>query len=93
MSNVETATISLPKPMARRARALSRAENRTVSELFREAFRKYESSQIGVPLSALAGRPIKKRSWDELQTSLKRISRAGKGGNLSKFVIADRQRH
>lgn len=39
-------TISMPPEMAASAEALARLENRTMSELFREAFRVYERDPI-----------------------------------------------
>jgi predicted DNA-binding protein len=40
-------TISMPPEMAAAAERLARRENRTVSELFREAFRAYDERQVG----------------------------------------------
>jgi CopG family transcriptional regulator/antitoxin EndoAI len=42
----KTITISLPPEMAARAEALARSDNRTMSELFREAFRLYYSRHV-----------------------------------------------
>jgi metal-responsive CopG/Arc/MetJ family transcriptional regulator len=39
-------TISLPPDMAKQAEAIARRESRTMSELFREAFRVYHSERI-----------------------------------------------
>src|ERR1019366_7986357 len=38
-------TISLPPELARKAEALARRDSRTMSELFREAFRTYSAQQ------------------------------------------------
>jgi CopG family transcriptional regulator/antitoxin EndoAI len=38
-------TISLPPELAQRAEALARRDSRTMSELFREAFRTYSAQQ------------------------------------------------
>ncbi len=38
-------TISLPPELARKAEALARRDSRTMSELFREAFRSYAAEQ------------------------------------------------
>jgi predicted DNA-binding protein len=38
-------TISLPPELAQRAEALARRDSRTMSELFREAFRSYDAQQ------------------------------------------------
>ncbi len=45
-------TISLPPEMARQVTVLARAESRTVSELFREAFRTYRAGRIRTLLDA-----------------------------------------
>jgi len=42
----KTITISLPPEMAAHAEALARSDNRTMSELFREAFRLYYSRHV-----------------------------------------------
>ena len=42
----KTITISLPPEMAAKAEALAKREGRTMSELFREAFRKYHGSIV-----------------------------------------------
>lgn len=39
-------TISMPAEMAARAEALAKLENRTMSELFREAFRAYDERRV-----------------------------------------------
>jgi predicted DNA-binding protein len=39
-------TISMPSEMAASAEALAKRENRTMSELFREAFRAYDEQQV-----------------------------------------------
>ena len=39
-------TISLPPELAEQVAALARAESRTISELFREAFRTYRASRV-----------------------------------------------
>ena len=41
----KTITISLPPEMAARAESLARRDSRSMSELFREAFRKYEEQR------------------------------------------------
>jgi predicted transcriptional regulator len=45
-------TISLPPDMAKQVTALAKAESRTISELFREAFRTYRASRIRAVLDA-----------------------------------------
>jgi len=46
-------TISLPPELARRAEALARRDSRTMSELFREAFRTYSAQQARSTLEEL----------------------------------------
>jgi CopG family transcriptional regulator/antitoxin EndoAI len=48
MANTRTSrvyTISLPPELARKAEALAKRDSRTMSELFREAFRSYYAQQ------------------------------------------------
>jgi predicted DNA-binding protein len=46
-------TISLPPELAQRAEALARRDSRTMSELFREAFRTYSAQQARQTLNEL----------------------------------------
>jgi len=46
-------TISLPPELAQRAEALARRDSRTMSELFREAFRTYAAQQARRTLEEL----------------------------------------
>ncbi len=86
----ETATISIPTHLATRARRLSKDEGRTLSELFREAFRFYEFHQTGgrerLQKSSL-------RDWNTVRRSLNSLSREGKKKNLASFIIHDRSAH
>lgn len=82
---VTTTTISLPKTMAVRLRTLSRHQNRTTSELMREALRMYER--------ATASHKMDRTAWQKLSASLKQISRAGKQIDLSDFISRDRKAH
>jgi metal-responsive CopG/Arc/MetJ family transcriptional regulator len=56
-------TISLPPELAQRAEALAQRDSRTMSELFREAFRTYSAQQARMTLDELgeyaAGRNLK----------------------------------
>jgi len=90
MNRTQTTTISLPAKTAQRARRLSRKEGRTMSELFREAFRVYEDL-----VNKQTPRPrINDTTWEELVQSLERVSKAGKKKvNLAEFIARDRQRH
>ena len=46
-------TISLPPDLAQRAEALAQRDSRTMSELFREAFRTYSAQQARTMLNEL----------------------------------------
>jgi metal-responsive CopG/Arc/MetJ family transcriptional regulator len=45
-------TISMPPDLAEQVTALAKAESRTISELFREAFRTYRAGRIRAILDA-----------------------------------------
>jgi len=89
MANLYTTTISLPRELAQRARKLSQAESRTMSELFREAFRFYEESRRFRPASLRTGAA----RWAGLRRSLKRVSAVGARRNLAAWVARDRRAH
>lgn len=46
MRQSRTITISLPAELSKEVERVAKAEHRTVSELFREAFRQYEARRI-----------------------------------------------
>jgi CopG family transcriptional regulator/antitoxin EndoAI len=48
-------TISLPPELAQRAEALAQRDSRTMSELFREAFRTYSAQQARRTLDEMGG--------------------------------------
>ena len=48
MRTTKVYSISMPMDLARQAEALAREENRTMSELFREALRRYRQHEIDV---------------------------------------------
>lgn len=81
---VYTTTISLPKSMANDIKTISKQEGKTFSEFIRQAVRLYQIQHYG---------RRKQVSWEELNASLKRISRSGKQANLSDFIIKDRYSH
>ncbi len=60
MKSLRTITISLPIEMGREIQTVAKEEHRTISELIREAFRKYQAHRN---LYALAqeGRAVAKR--------------------------------
>lgn len=46
MRNTKVYSITMPPDMARQAEALAKKEHRTMSELMREAFRRYQQPQV-----------------------------------------------
>jgi Arc/MetJ-type ribon-helix-helix transcriptional regulator len=46
MRTTKVVSITLPPPLYKQAQALAKAENRTMSELFREALRLYQREQF-----------------------------------------------
>jgi predicted DNA-binding protein len=50
--NTKTITVSFPVDLAQQAEQLAKAESRTMSELFREAFRSYRAEQVRKRLEA-----------------------------------------
>lgn len=54
-------TISMPPEMATAAELLAKFENRTMSELMREAFREYHRQRIGTVLDEI-GRQAERRN-------------------------------
>jgi CopG family transcriptional regulator / antitoxin EndoAI len=46
MRNTKVVSITLPPPLLEEARELARQENRTMSELMREALRHYQREQV-----------------------------------------------
>lgn len=86
---VKTTTISLPPALAERVRRLSAAEDRTLSELFREAFRFYEA-RGGLQTRQGSGERVR---WPALRASILQVSRAGRKTNLAAFVARDRRGH
>jgi CopG family transcriptional regulator/antitoxin EndoAI len=74
-------TISLPPELARKAEALARRDSRTMSELFREAFRAYSAQQARQTLDELgeyaAGRNPKGYTEADVPRLIKEV-RAGK---------------
>lgn len=70
-------TISLPPELAQRAEALARRDSRTMSELFREAFRTYWAQQARTTLNELgeyaAGRNPKGYTEDDVPRLVKEV--------------------
>ncbi len=74
-------TISLPPELAQRAEALAQRDSRTMSELFREAFRTYSAQQARTTLDELgeyaAGRNPKSYTVADVPRLIQEV-RAGK---------------
>lgn len=67
-------TISLPPELAQKAEALAKRDSRSMSELFREAFRAYYSQQAGrADLQTRAAHPL---DTSEVQTMTQPVSPA-----------------
>lgn len=73
-------TISLPPELAQRAEALARRDSRTMSELFREAFRTYSAQQARRTLDDLgeyaAGRNLKGYTKADVPRLIKEVRAA-----------------
>jgi Arc/MetJ-type ribon-helix-helix transcriptional regulator len=54
MRTTKVFSITMPPSMAKQAERLARKENRTMSELMREAFRRYHQQQLGVNTDLLS---------------------------------------
>ncbi len=54
MRTTKVLSVTLPSPMLVEAKELARQENRTMSELIREALRQYQSQQV------------RKQRWDKI---------------------------
>jgi CopG family transcriptional regulator / antitoxin EndoAI len=55
MRTTQVLSITLPEPMLKEARDLAKQENRTMSELIREALRQYQRQKRWEAISALGG--------------------------------------
>jgi len=70
-------TISLPPELAQKAEALAQRDSRTMSELFREAFRSYSAQQARRTLDVLgeyaAGRNLKGYTEADLPRLIKEV--------------------
>ena len=66
-------TISLPPKLAKRAEALARRESRTMSELFREAFRTYSAVQARRTLDQLGEYSADRNPKDYTEADVPRL--------------------
>ena len=65
--------ISMPPDMAKRIKNVAKAENRTLSELLREAFRRYEFDRDWVKIRAW-GRETARRMGIQTEDDVERIA-------------------
>jgi len=61
MPSIKTITVSLPVAMGKEIEKVAKEEHRTVSELIREAFRRYQSQRNLKDLAAEGKRAAKKK--------------------------------
>lgn len=66
-------TISLPPELAQRADALARRDSRTMSELFREAFRAYSAQQARTALDELGEYAAQRNPKGYTETDVPRL--------------------
>jgi metal-responsive CopG/Arc/MetJ family transcriptional regulator len=66
-------TISLPPELAQRAEALARRDSRTMSELFREAFRTYSAQQARRTLDELGKYAARRNPRDYTEADVPRL--------------------
>ena len=66
-------TISLPPELAQRAEALAQRDSRTMSELFREAFRTYSAQQARTTLDELGEYAAGRNSKGHTETDVPRL--------------------
>jgi predicted transcriptional regulator len=73
MRTSKTISVSLPPTQLKRAEKLARKENRTMSELFREALRQYEQKQEA-PVNADLIAALRAVQEDARRTGLDKLS-------------------
>lgn len=66
-------TISLPSDMAKQAEAIAKRESRTMSDLFREAFRVYQSERIHRSLQEAAAYGATRNPYGYTEEDIPRI--------------------
>ena len=66
-------TISLPAEMAGQVLAAAKAENRTVSELFREAFRTYRSQRIRALIDSSVREGLRRKHQGHTRDDVERL--------------------
>jgi metal-responsive CopG/Arc/MetJ family transcriptional regulator len=66
-------TISLPPDMAEQVLAAAKAESRTISELFREAFRTYRAQRIQTLLKTSEGEGRSRKHQGYTQDDVERL--------------------
>lgn len=86
MRNTKVYSITMPPEMGRQAERLAKQESRTMSELMREAFRRY---QIEKTQGQLLADPLRKKHLAEFQQVLSELRSEVKAKGLDK--ITERQ--
>ena len=84
--NTRTLTVSFPRELARQAEELAREESRTMSELMREAFRRYQVERAQAELLA---DPLRAGRLAELKRVLGQLQQESVAKGLDK--ITERQ--
>lgn len=77
-------TISLPPDLAEQVTAIAKAESRTISELFREAFRTYRAGRIRDLLDASQEAGKRKRHMGYTPADVGRLIRETRSENAGK---------
>ncbi len=65
MSTVKTITFSLPAKMGKEIEKVAKEENRTISELLRETFRRYQAQRNLETLAAKGHKTVKRKGLTE----------------------------
>jgi hypothetical protein len=82
MRTAKTLSISLPPEQFKAAERLARRENRTISELFREAFRRYEQQAI-----SMLDNPARLKKLDELKAAVDLLRQEARRKGLNKITM------
>src|ERR1022692_4952885 len=79
-------TISLPPELARKAEALAQRDSRTMSELFREAFRTYSAQQAQRTLDELGEYAAGRNPKGYTEADVPRLIEEGRAGKPRRRV-------
>jgi predicted DNA-binding protein len=86
MRNTKVYSITMPPELARQAERLAKEESRTMSELMREAFRRY---QIDKAERQLLSDPLRAKHLAELKQVLGELRQEAKEKGLSKMTLRE----